>query len=113
MHELQITQSVLDIVLRKSQEAQASKVTRINLVIGELAGFAPNCIEFYFDSLSKDTIAEGAVLDFQSIPVQLRCRVCSTTFDPRDTEWVCPGCHSQSIEIVGGKELYINSMEVE
>ena len=113
MHELQITQSVLDIVLRKSQEAQASKVTRINLVIGELAGFAPNCIEFYFDSLSKDTIAEGAVLDFQSIPVQLRCRVCSTTFGLKDDDWVCPKCHGSTVEIVGGRELYIESMEVE
>ena len=113
MHELTITQSILDIILKKSQEVQASKVTLIKLVVGELTGYIFDSIEFYFESLSKDTIAEGAVIDFNSIPVKLRCRACSTIFDPRDTEWVCPECHGLSVEIIGGRELYINSMEVE
>lgn len=113
MHELPITQSVLDIVSKKSQEVQASRVTQVNLVIGELSGFVPDCIEFYFDSFSKDTVAEGATLSFKSIPVQLRCRVCSTAFNPQDGQWTCPGCQSSSVEIIGGRELYIESIEVE
>ena len=113
MHELPVTQSILDIISKKSQEVQASKVTQINVVIGELSGFVPDCIQFYFDSLSKETIAEGAALNFKSIPVQLRCRVCSTTFSPQDGQWTCPGCHSPSVEIIGGRELYLESIEVE
>jgi len=111
MHELGITESIVNIAVDKAKEAQASKITKINLVIGELSGFVPDCIEFYFDFLSKDSIAEGAVLHFESSPAQFRCRSCSTVFCPQDTIWTCPKCQSQSVEITGGRELYIESIE--
>ena len=113
MHELGVTENIVNIVSAKAGEAQASKVMRINLVVGELSGFVPDCIQFYFDSLSRDTIAEGAVLHFESVPAELRCRDCSTTFHPQDTLWSCPECKGRSIEIFKGRELYIESMEVE
>ncbi len=113
MHELGITENIVNIALDKAKEAQAGKIVKINLVVGELAGFVPHCIEFYFDFLSKDSIAEGAILNFELAPAQLRCRNCSTVFCPQDTTWACPKCQSQSLEITGGRELYIESMEVE
>jgi hydrogenase nickel incorporation protein HypA/HybF len=113
MHELGITENIVNIALAKAGEVQANKVILINIVIGELSGFVPDCIQFYFDSLSKDTIAQGAVLHFESVPAQLHCRNCSMIFQPQDTLWSCPGCRSQSVEISQGRELYIESMEVE
>lgn len=113
MHEFLVTESILNIALKEAEKAQAKKVTKINLVVGELTGFAPDCIEFYFDTLSKNTIAEKATLQFELTPTQLRCRDCSTVFDPKDSEWHCPECTSQSVEIIDGRKLYIASMEVE
>jgi len=113
MHELGITENIVNIVLDKAREAQASKITEINLVVGELSGFAPDCIQFYFDFLSKDTIAEEATLHFDLASAQFRCRNCSTVFHPKDVEWICPECHGQNVEVTGGRELYIKSMEVE
>jgi len=113
MHEFGITESIISIALGKAKEARASKITEINLVVGELSGFVPDCIQFYFDFLSKDDIAKGAVLHFELAPAQLRCRHCSTTFQPQDTSWSCPKCESQDVEIAGGRELYVKSMEVE
>ena len=113
MHELGITENIIKIALDKAGEAQSSKVTRINLVVGELSGTVPDCIQFYFDSLSKDTIAQEAALYFELMPAQLCCRNCSTVFHPRDTLWACPACQNQSVEITGGRELYIESIEVE
>ena len=113
MHEFGITENIVNIASAKANEAQASKVIQINLVIGEMSGFIPDCIQFYFDSMSKDTIAQGAILHFESVPTQLRCRHCSTIFQPQDTLWSCPKCRSQSIELSKGRELYIESMEVE
>jgi hydrogenase nickel incorporation protein HypA/HybF len=112
MHELGVTQSIISIALKQAEEAQASKIAKISVVIGELSGFVPDCIEFYFDFLSKDTIAQGATLHFESVPAQVRCRNCHTTFCPQDT-WDCPKCHSMNVEIVGGRELYMESIEVE
>jgi hydrogenase nickel incorporation protein HypA/HybF len=113
MHEFGITENIVNIALEKANEAQARKVIQINLVIGEMSGFVPDCIQFYFDSLSKDTIAEGAVLHFELVPAQLHCRTCSTIFHPQDTLWYCPKCQGQSVEISKGRELYIESMDVE
>jgi len=113
MHELGVTENIVNIVSTKAGEAQASKVIKINLVVGELSGFVPDCIQFYFDSLSRDTIAQGAVLHFEPVPAELRCRDCCTIFRPQDTLWSCPECKGQSIEIFKGRELYIESMEVE
>jgi len=113
MHELGVTENIVNLALAKAGEAKAGKVMRINLVVGELSGFVPDCIQFYFDSLSKDTIAEGAVLHFESVATQLRCRDCGTVFRPEDTVWSCPKCGGRSVEIFKGRELYIESLEVE
>ena len=113
MHELGITESIINIALAKAQEAQANKITAINLVVGELAGSVPDCIKFYFDFFSKDTIAQEAVLHFELVPARLRCRDCSYVFQPQDTLWTCPQCQGSSVEIIGGQELYIQSMEIE
>jgi len=113
MHEFGITESIVSIVLSKAKEARVHRITEISLVVGELSGFVPDCIQFYFDFLSKDNIAKGAILNFELAPAQLRCRNCSVTFHPQDTLWTCPKCQSQNVEIAGGRELYVKSMEVE
>jgi hydrogenase nickel incorporation protein HypA/HybF len=113
MHELGITENIVNITLAKAGEAQAAKVLKINLVLGELSGFVADCIQFYFDTLSKDTIAQGAALHVETVSAELCCRNCSAVFRPQDNLWSCPKCGSQGVEIVKGRELYIESVEVE
>jgi len=113
MHELSITQSILSIALEKAKEASAKKITKINLTIGELSGVVDECVQFYFDLLSKDTIAAEASLSFHRPPTKLRCRSCNTTFLPDNLNWACPSCREQKIEIVSGRECYVSSIEVD
>lgn len=113
MHELGITENIVSIALEKANEVQASKIVSITLVIGELSGVVPDCIQFYFGPVSKATIAREAVLHFRSAPAELRCRDCYTAFPPEDTMWSCPQCRGQRLEILRGRELYVESLEVE
>jgi len=113
MHELSITQSILSIALEKAKTVPASKITKINLTIGELSGIVDDCVEFYFDLLSKDTIAAEASLSFNRPPTRLRCRNCATTFSPDNLNWACPDCREQKIEIISGRECHVESIEVE
>jgi len=113
MHELAITQSMLDLVLEQAKKAGASEVRKINLVVGEMSGVVEECVQFYSDFLSKGTIAEGAALSFVKVPPQARCRNCDKLFELKEFEWDCPDCGSNSLEIVGGKELFVESIEVE
>jgi hydrogenase nickel incorporation protein HypA/HybF len=113
MHEYSVTESVLSLAMEKAGAAKASRIIRINLVVGELSGIVSECIQFYFDFISKDTIAGGAELTFEVKPTKLQCRKCETIFTPRDSDWACPDCHEANIEIVSGRECYMESIEVE
>ncbi len=113
MHEFSITESIMALALEKAGEAKAGRITRINLVVGELSGVVSECVQFYFDAISKNTMAGGAELAFETRPTQLRCRKCQAVFQPKDSQWSCPDCHEVSIEIVSGRECYMESIEVE
>ena len=113
MHEYAVTESMLTLALEKAGEAKATKIKRINLVIGELSGVVSECVQFYFDVISKNTIAGGAELAFEARPTKLRCRKCQTIFSPKDGQWSCPDCHDANIDIVSGRECYMESIEVE
>ena len=112
MHEYSITESVLTIALEKANEANAGKITRINLVVGELSGVVSECVQFYFDFISKDTIAAGAELSFEMKPTRIRCHKCQTEFSPNNSNWSCPDCQEVGIEIISGRECYMESIEV-
>ena len=113
MHELAITQSMFDLVLEQTEKADAKKVGKINLVIGEMTGVVGDCVQFYFDFISKGTLAEGAALSFRMIPARAQCRSCNKLFELKEFDWTCPDCGSNSLQIVAGKELFVESIEVE
>ncbi len=113
MHELSITQSMLDLVLEQAEKADASRVEKVNLVIGEMTGVVDDCVQFYFSLLGKGTIAEEAVLSCKMVPATARCRNCGKTFQPKEFDWTCPHCGKSGMEIVAGQELFVESIEVE
>jgi hydrogenase nickel incorporation protein HypA/HybF len=113
MHELAVTQGMLSVALEHAAKAGASKILCINLVIGEASGIVDDCVQFYFDFVSKGSLAEGATLNFERIPTRFRCHACQTTFSPGDREWTCPECGELSLDIVTGREFYVDSIEVE
>ena len=113
MHEFAVTNSILSIALQKAQEVEAKKVTKIDLLVGRLTGFVPECIQLQFDILSRGTIAAGASLSFHQPLVNLHCRKCDIAYTADSFDLVCPDCHSLDVEILSGSELYMESMEVE
>ncbi len=113
MHEISITQGILDIALQQARTANATRITRINLTIGALAGIVDDCVQFYFEILSKDTIAAGAALTFDRPATLARCGGCGTSFEPNNITWNCPACGSQQSEITRGRECRVDSIEVE
>ena len=113
MHELAVTQSMVNLVLEEARKGNARKVKKINLVLGELSGVVGDCVRFYFSLMSKDTMAEGADISFKTVPTQAKCSQCAKVFEVKESDWLCPECHSVSVEIVAGNELIVESIEVE
>ncbi len=113
MHELAVTQSILDISLRHANEAGAKKVTGINLVIGEFASIVDDSVQFYWEVLAEGTIAQNARLHFERIPGEMTCTHCKHSFHPREIDFACPDCGSQFVQITKGDEFRVDSIDVE
>ena len=54
MHELPVTEQIVEIVLDHARKAKAGRVLKINLVIGELSGFVGESIQFYLNLFQRN-----------------------------------------------------------
>jgi hydrogenase nickel incorporation protein HypA/HybF len=113
MHEYSVTEHLLNTTLKHAEKAMASRVVKVDLVIGDLTGFMDESIRFYFDILSEGTKAEKAVLEVARIPIRARCGQCLAEFTPGKGNWHCPLCGGPMKEIISGREFYVESIEVE
>ena len=113
MHELGITENIIAIVTEHAQETKAKKVTKIRLQIGEMTQIVDDCISFYFEQLSEGTVAEGAELEFEKIPIRVRCSKCGAEKEASDYDFICPSCRTVCIEFLTGRELAVDNIEIE
>ena len=113
MHEQSIVENLLSVALRHAENVKACKILRICLVVGDLSGVEEEAVDLYFGFLSRNTIAAGARIFYMHVPVELRCRACETVFTPERFDLRCPACNEEKADIVAGRELSIDSIEVE
>lgn len=114
MHELGVTQGLLNAVLEEAEKIGARRILEIDIVIGELSSYVDDSVQFYFDILSRGTIAEGARLVFHRRKGQALCLNCGHQFEvglplPEG----CPRCGSAYLRVSGGREFYVESFEAE
>ena len=113
MHELAITEQLLTTALRHAEQAGAARITRLNLVVGQLSSVVDDSVQFYWDFVAQGTIAEGAVLSFRRVPASLTCRDCGASFTIDRFEGKCPSCGGEQVSVVSGDEFHLESIEVE
>ena len=113
MHELSVTQSLLELALKHANVAGANKIIGLNITIGDMTSIIDDSVQFYWDIISADTIAEGAKLKFTRIPTVLRCNSCDNEYTPDPGELACTNCSSFNVEVVSGKEFFLDSIDVE
>jgi hydrogenase nickel incorporation protein HypA/HybF len=113
LHELAVTENILDMVLREAKERNVERVVAVNLVIGELTGIEEECVRFYFDILSEDTPAEGAKIAIKYEKALFKCSGCGRIFERKSFAFKCPYCGNGGTIVQKGRGLYIESIEVE
>ncbi|MHB0868544.1 MAG: hydrogenase maturation nickel metallochaperone HypA [Chloroflexota bacterium] len=112
MHELSITQSILQIAIDEAQRTEASQIKVIRLKVGALMDIAPESVQFYLDALTPGTVAEGVRLEVIPVPVGATCTQCGHSFLVEDYDLSCSGCGGTG-KITQGRELLVDSLEVE
>ncbi|NJP07522.1 MAG: hydrogenase maturation nickel metallochaperone HypA [Chloroflexaceae bacterium] len=114
MHELSVTQGILQVAVDAATEAGAQRITAIDLVIGDMSSIVDDSVQFYFDLLSRGTLAEGAVLRFRRETASAVCQQCNHQFTVNiPLVPCCPVCQSTQIRISGGRAFYVESIEVD
>jgi hydrogenase nickel incorporation protein HypA/HybF len=125
MHELSITQAILDTALLYAEQAHAKTIRALDLRVGALSGIVPDSLRFYFDLINKGTLAEDARLEIELVPPRARCRACGAEYDfPFEADvagaWLAQleslelcVCGQRDYELSGGTGCYLDSMDVE
>jgi hydrogenase nickel incorporation protein HypA/HybF len=106
MHELGITQSVVEAVTDRTGE---SPVASVRVRVGRLAGVVPDAMRFCFELVTAGTPLEGAVLEIEQPDGRGRCRACGAEFPLRDLILLCD-CGSADVEVLAGRELAVASV---
>ena len=112
MHELAVTESILDIAQKHAIQAQAARVTDIYIVMGKLSSIVDDSIQFYWDMISQDTLCVGAKLHFNRIPAKLVCLSCGNNYTLDDGLTPCPQCSSTQVKVISGEEFWVDSIEI-
>ncbi|NLG72149.1 MAG: hydrogenase maturation nickel metallochaperone HypA [Chloroflexi bacterium] len=113
MHELSVTESLLEIALRHAEPAGAKRILALHIVVGQLSSIVDASVQFYWDIVARDTIAEEAQLHFRRVPVELSCEACGHTYSPENDEFSCPACGGERFKITAGEEFYLESIEID
>jgi len=108
MHELSVTQSVVDAVIDRMGDAEVRSVL---LEIGKLSGIEPDSVKFCFEIVASGTTLAGAQLEIVEPPGQGRCRTCGEVLSLDDRILLC-SCGSADVEVLAGTELRIRSVQV-
>ena len=113
MHELTVTENILEIASRHGKQAGAARVTDIHIVIGRLSSIVDDSVQFYWDIISGDSICKGAKLHFERLPARLTCQQCGETYELAAQLTPCPKCSSLDVQVTSGEEFWVDSIEIE
>lgn len=112
MHEMSLAEGIMQIVEDQGSQA-GNKVTSVTLSIGELAGIEIESLRFCFDVVSRQTLAEGAALEIESVPGSAFCFDCIAQVPHHNRGDACERCGGHKLTVVDGAQMKVKSLEVE
>lgn len=114
MHELGIMTGVMEAVETSARQAGATSVTRVTLSVGEMTEAIEDALQFAFEVLcEQNELCAGAELQVNMVKPRSRCLECGAEFEHDRFHRSCPECDSFATELLCGRELQIDSIEVD
>lgn len=114
MHELGIAEGILGSAIDAAEEAGGSKINRVDVIIGELTEVMPDALHFAWDAIRAETMAEQAVLNVTMVGARSVCADCGHEWDHgRYNGGRCPACQGYVVRLLTGRELTIESIDID
>lgn len=112
MHETALMQNLLATVMQVAVNHNVAQVKRVVIAVGKFSNVLSDALSFAFEALTQDGIMKGAELEIKYLPAVACCDSCSHEYQVAEFPIVCPVCKSTSFVIVGGEEVYIESIDI-
>ncbi len=113
MHELGVAQEMLKIAFEYANKNQAKRITALNVAMSAAADESEDSLRFHFENLMRGTMADGAKIDIEIVPVQAHCIDCGNKFALESFGAICPKCNSARIRPLVIDEFRLTSIDVE
>ncbi|MGD0940708.1 MAG: hydrogenase maturation nickel metallochaperone HypA [Terracidiphilus sp.] len=114
MHELSIISSVVESVTEALAAYPAARVLEVRLRVGALASVVTESLEFCYGIASEGTPLEGSRLVVNVLPVVMHCDACREDVELEGVQsFRCPRCGEPCSEMRQGRELEIESFEID
>jgi hydrogenase nickel incorporation protein HypA/HybF len=114
MHELSIVEALIEQVGREVRRSgQPGKIRRVEISVGRFSGVNPGCLQFAFNLLTEKTPLEKAEILIHEPKAVCRCRHCNAQAEIDRFVVHCPQCGSTEITLEGGRDLTLQSIDVE
>ncbi len=113
MHEMGIALQIIEIASASIPKSDVPvRVEKVNLKVGKMAAIVSDSLRFCFDIAVKDSLLSGAKLHIEEVPVRARCKECETEWTIHEPVFQCQQCRSGKLDIISGRELNIESIEI-
>jgi hydrogenase nickel incorporation protein HypA/HybF len=114
MHELSIVEALIEQVDRELERSgHHGPVQRIELSIGRLSGVSCESLRFALRLLAPGTVIEKAEVAIVEPKAVCVCRGCDARVEIDQLVVACPQCGSGEVSIEGGRELLLQTIELE
>jgi hydrogenase nickel incorporation protein HypA/HybF len=113
MHEMSLTEGILDIIQEEARKRHFARVRVVRLEVGAIGHVEASSLAFCFDAVMRGTIAEGAELDIVAIPGEGWCFDCEKATPLTERFGACAFCGGRHVHMTAGDELRVKEMEIE
>ncbi len=118
MHEMSIAMNIFEIAKQEMQKNGKNKLLSVSVVCGALSNIVPDALRMGFEAVVQETEHAEANIKIKEIPLCLACGQCKKHYNPENSYAAvftpCPFCGEEiGHQVISGKELYIETIEVE
>ncbi|HUN85558.1 MAG TPA: hydrogenase maturation nickel metallochaperone HypA [Terracidiphilus sp.] len=119
MHELSIVMSVVEqvtetLTARPELLSDGARVKEVRLRVGALAAVVEDSLQFCYGIASEGTALAGSALVIRLLPVVMHCARCDADVELETVQsFRCPRCGEPMGDLRQGRELEIESIEIE
>ena len=113
MHEVALAQAVWRQVAAEMKRRPQARCLAVNLLVGRFSGADPESLQFVLGLLARESAWPEAAVRIRTEPIALKCRACAREFEPPELDLACPACKSVDVEVLRGKDVYLESLDIE